>query len=218
MPLDEAFFYCKAFEIPLSLNKRHIIKVKPSEYLIFVNDLKKLFFFKWEIILPNVNRDKIRNIQLYECRSTYKGQPSIPSGDCFSNSQKLENCFTPMIVWSYGGNMITILPQDTGYPIGRKDVDYSYVVLEVLYENPNMTKSDQGLGYFDQVTLRVHMTKENEALRPNELGVITLGTESEPLGIMIPPKSDRFEISSYCFNNCVKSVGALRRNNFLAFD
>lgn len=154
-----------------------------------------------------MNREKIRNIQLYECEPTYQGVPSIPPGDCYSNTQKLENCYSPLFTWSPGANTITVLPEDTGYPIGRQ-AEYSHVVLEILYENsdnPSFESSRNRVGYFDRVTLRVHMTNEGEPLRANELGVLTLGTESEPIGILIPPGLDRFRISSYCFNNCIRS-------------
>lgn len=38
MPYDTGFFYCKAFEIPRSLAKRHFVKV----ILILFNSIKNL--------------------------------------------------------------------------------------------------------------------------------------------------------------------------------
>ena len=35
---------------------------------------------------------------------------------------------------------------------------------------------------------------------------MTLGTASNGLGIAIPPHSDNYTISSYCFNSCIKDV------------
>jgi hypothetical protein len=143
-------------------------------------------------------------VQLFECQSKYQGTPTIYPGDCYSNTQKLEYCFAPLFVWSHGSNPITHFPDDTGYPIGT-GADYAFVVLEILYgESRDSNKMPQQmLGYFDDVTLRVHMTKK---LRPNDLGVFTLGTESEPIGILIPPNVSNFQIESYCYNTCIKEV------------
>lgn len=44
---------------------------------------------------------------------------------------------------------------------------------------------------------------------PNELGVLRLGTESDPIGIMIPPKQESFKIKSFCSNKCIGPVGDL---------
>lgn len=167
-----------------------------------------------------MNLDKIRNIRLYKCHSSYRGEPSIGSGDCYANTHKLESCYEPLIIWSHGSNTVTLFPEDAGYPIGQ-DADYSYVVLEILYQNidpqpkqeddeyddeDDASSSTPKLAYFDQLTLRLFMA---EKLRAHELGVITLGTEPEPIGILIPPQFQRFQISSYCFNNCIKEVVTL---------
>lgn len=45
-----------------------------------------------------------------------------------------------------------------------------------------------------------------DILRKHELGSVTLGTESGPLGILIPPGLDRFPVNTYCFNSCIEKV------------
>ena len=47
------------------------------------------------------------------------------------------------------------------------------------------------------------MTK---TLRPNELGILTLGTDSGPWGIALPPKIPRISINTFCHNSCVRDV------------
>lgn len=47
-----------------------------------------------------------------------------------------------------------------------------------------------------------------ENLRPHELGALTLGTESDPIGILIPPGTDEFPITTYCYNSCIRSVSS----------
>ena len=51
--------------------------------------------------------------------------------------------------------------------------------------------------------MRYYMTKQ---LRPNELGVLTIGTASSPLGLAIPPNQSSFVTKTYCSNSCMKSV------------
>ncbi len=43
-------------------------------------------------------------------------------------------------------------------------------------------------------------------LRPNELGILTLGTHPDPLGILIPPFVNTFKINSYCHSSCLEYV------------
>ena len=62
------------------------------------------------------------------------------------------------------------------------------------------------LGYIDSLTWRLFATKD---LRPNELGMLSLGSESDPIGILIPPNVADFKITSYCSNDCIRSVSKL---------
>jgi hypothetical protein len=59
------------------------------------------------------------------------------------------------------------------------------------------------IGYIDQLTLRFHMT---QTLRPNELGVLTAGTATNPMGIAIPPGTSNFSVMTYCMNACISTV------------
>lgn len=54
------------------------------------------------------------------------------------------------------------------------------------------------------MTLRYYLTKQ---LRPNELGILTLGTDSSGYGIAIPPGLSSFVLNTYCHNSCLKNVG-----------
>ena len=40
-------------------------------------------------------------------------------------------------------------------------------------------------------------------LRPNELGMLTLGTDASGFGIAIPPGIPNFNVTTYCLNECV---------------
>lgn len=47
------------------------------------------------------------------------------------------------------------------------------------------------------------MTKK---LRPKELGIYTIGTDSSGVSIAIPPGIERFPIKTYCYNECIQDV------------
>ncbi|CAF0944282.1 unnamed protein product [Brachionus calyciflorus] len=174
LPKVETTYYCKGFQIPKNLTqKRHV--------------------YKYEFILPDINFKNMHHALLYECVPGYFGE-TFEDGDCYTNGEKAQFCQAISIGWAVGGQTIFLYPKDTAYPIGG-DTDYSYIVLELHYDNPEME-----LGYVDKVTLRYYMTKN---LRKNELGVLTVGTASTPFGIVIPPKAEQQSIKSYCFNDCL---------------
>jgi hypothetical protein len=54
------------------------------------------------------------------------------------------------------------------------------------------------------VVVRFHATKN---LAKNEMGCLTLGTDSSPFGISIPPGMPNFPIQSYCYKDCTDRVG-----------
>jgi hypothetical protein len=35
---------------------------------------------------------------------------------------------------------------------------------------------------------------------------LTLGADADPTSILVPPSSKSFPITSYCFNECIRSV------------
>ncbi|CAF1040449.1 unnamed protein product [Brachionus calyciflorus] len=173
-PKVDTTYFCKGFQIPKNLTqKRHV--------------------YKYEFILPKINYKNMHHALLYECRPGYLGE-SFQDGDCYTNEQKGRFCQAISIGWAVGGQTTFLYPKDTGYPIGG-DTDYSYIVLELHYDNPEMA-----LGYVDKVTLRYYMTKN---LRKNELGILTVGSDSSPFGIAIPPYMEKQSIKTYCFNDCL---------------
>lgn len=65
-----------------------------------------------------------------------------------------------------------------------------------------LTKSNH-LGYIDALTLRLFITQQ---FRPNELGVLTIGTAPNAWGQAMPPGVPSFSLKTYCFNECIQSV------------
>lgn len=53
------------------------------------------------------------------------------------------------------------------------------------------------------MSLRYYVTK---TLRPNELGILTLGTDPSPWGIALPPLVSNFPLQAFCDNSCIRGV------------
>lgn len=58
-------------------------------------------------------------------------------------------------------------------------------------------------GFIDQITMRYHMTSD---LRPNELGVLAIGTVPSGFGIAIPPGLEKFNLYTQCDTTCITKV------------
>ena len=50
------------------------------------------------------------------------------------------------------------------------------------------------------------MTKN---LLQNEIGILTIGSDTAPFALDIPPNFDSFGINSYCPNKCISQVNYL---------
>jgi hypothetical protein len=183
LPKQDTYYYCKGFQVPKSLTqKRHI--------------------YKYEFIFPKINYKSMHHALLYECRPGYDGEnPKYEDGECYTSSAKGENCQAISIGWAVGGQESIYYPKDMGYPIGG-DTDYSYLILELHYDNPQLD-----IGFIDKAILRFYMTTN---LKPKELGILTLGADSSPYGIAIPAKADRFSMQTYCFNDCLNDVSSFK--------
>ncbi|RNA32042.1 DBH-like monooxygenase 2 -like protein [Brachionus plicatilis] len=179
LPKQDTYYYCKGFRVPKNLTqKRHI--------------------YKYEFIFPEINYQRMHHSLLYECEPGYDGEkPKYEDGECYTNSIKGSLCQVISLGWAVGGENVFYFPKDAGYPMGG-DTDYSYLVLELHYDNPNLD-----IGFIEKASLRFHLTKK---LRQKELGVLTLGTDPSLYGIAIPPKMDRLSIKNYCFNDCLNQV------------
>ena len=56
--------------------------------------------------------------------------------------------------------------------------------------------------YIDSLTLRYHLF---HSLQMHELGTFRVGSESDPIGVIIPPNQDSFKITSVCSNDCIRT-------------
>ena len=105
-------------------------------------------------------------------------------------------------------------PEVGGYPVGG-DFEIKYYMIRVHYNNPHKIRSilshqtytagskclQSILDRRDSTGIRFYLGKE---LRQYDLGYLTLGTESSPDALAIPPRADRFIVDSYCSGNATK--------------
>lgn len=61
--------------------------------------------------MPQINKEKIKNIRFFECNRKFISSTSLKSGSCALNSSE---CTLSSIGWVYGSDTIVIFPNDTG--------------------------------------------------------------------------------------------------------
>ncbi len=83
--------------------------------------------------------------------------------------------------------------------INLKLISYlEYIVPEVHYDNPN-----KNIGYIENIIVRYYLTKK---LFANELGVLSIGSETGPFALDLPPNAAHIGVNSFCHNDCIKTV------------
>jgi hypothetical protein len=60
--------------------------------------------------------------------------------------------------------------------------------------------SKKFIGITDQLSIKWNLTP---VLRPNEIGIFTVGTIPGFNGILIPPQQQSFEFNYYCHFDCI---------------
>ena len=86
-------------------------------------------------MLPEINQQSIKHILIYECNSDYKGDPPIPTGNCFTSNSYTHFCRKLINGWSVGGDRIFFYPRDAAHPLSSEF--YSYLMIEIHYNNEN---------------------------------------------------------------------------------
>lgn len=103
------------------------------------------------------------------------------------------------MAWATGGDLVQDFPENFGYPLGGSG-GIKYFFLQMHYENPAMTqnvKEDSGM--------RIYTTKN---IQSTEFGVFTMGTNSDPTGIILPPKMKNLSYRYNCRADALKELFA----------
>ncbi|KAJ1550663.1 hypothetical protein HK096_005686, partial [Nowakowskiella sp. JEL0078] len=108
-------------------------------------------------------------------------------GTVYDCSSMPRSCPTFMLAWAPGISTVD-LPSEAGFPIGKDSVNW--VTLQVHYNNPNLDA-----GVVDSSGMQVTYTPQ---LRPNDMGVFTLGSTD----VMIPPNKSWSTNPSLCSSDC----------------
>ena len=88
-------------------------------------------------------------------------------------------------------------PNEVGYRF-ESNIEKKYLMAHIDYNNPLQNKNH---------TLNMELNlKFTESLRSNNLGMLILGSNYEPLSIQIPPKSSNFTFTSICHQDCTKVI------------
>ncbi|CAF3441100.1 unnamed protein product [Rotaria sp. Silwood1] len=91
--------------------------------------------------------------------------------------------------WAIGGDHLVEYPQDVGYPIGG-DFPVKYYMIQIHFDNAHVET-----GRHDSSGIQFYIGEE---LRQYDVGYLTLGTESNPGAIVIPPQASEFVVDAFC--------------------
>ncbi|CAF4772742.1 unnamed protein product [Rotaria sp. Silwood1] len=175
VPASDTTYHCKVFKAPVFKEKRHAIAHK--------------------MLIEEKNRDIVHHLLVYECdpSTVFPDDNNLPDNACdYDNALNdgSELCRTNIAtIWAVGGDLIEEFPEEAGYPVGG-DFSVKYYVLEMHYNNDLLIsgrRDNSGIRFYVSPTLRLH-----------DMGYLTFGSTSNALGLAIPPRTDRFNVDSYC--------------------
>lgn len=190
----DTYYHCQMFKLPnnILLDKHHLLRV---ETIIQPGNEKN--FHHWIIYQCDMSYD---NVYLQNSASPFPGH-------CFDNkntySQNALNtwnkvnryCYTITLAWAIGGSLIQEFPDGLGFPFGGPTADFNHIYIQVHYDNPSFI---QNLN--DKSAVRLHFTQN---LRKTEIGIYTVGSASNWLGILVPPGVSEFALDTSCRSDCL---------------
>ncbi|CAF1072713.1 unnamed protein product [Didymodactylos carnosus] len=171
VPANDTTYHCSIHKIPAYAGKRHVIAHK--------------------MLIEDKNRDIVHHLLMYECEPTAEfDDNNLPDGDCYDVYPLTELCIGNIATgWAVGGDSIVEFPDKAGYPVGA-DFPVKYYLISMHYDNKPLT-----VGRRDSSGMRFYL---GEKLRERDIGYLTLGTDSSPMALAIPPNVDQFIVDSYC--------------------
>ncbi|CAF1026501.1 unnamed protein product [Rotaria sp. Silwood1] len=172
LPSTDTTYYCKVFKIPPRFStKRHAIGYK--------------------ILVDPSSQDIVHHMTTYECDAASKFDDSkLPEGVCDDHINQFSSCLSNMANgWAIGGDHLVEYPQDVGYPIGG-DFPVKYYMIQIHFDNAHVET-----GRHDSSGIRFYIGEE---LHQYDVGYLTLGTESNPGAIVIPPQASEFVVDAFC--------------------
>uniref|UniRef100_A0A914XB98 DOMON domain-containing protein n=1 Tax=Plectus sambesii TaxID=2011161 RepID=A0A914XB98_9BILA len=174
---SRTLYWCQVFKVPKFPKKRHLVG--------------------YEMLVQPGNEKYVHHLVLYGCRedmSQYLNKPAA----CYDENSKIspmKACYDTLSGWAVGGEPFAY-PDDMG-AVWFSD-EFDYVVGEFHYDNSDFTKD-----ITDSSGMRMYLT---ETLRSVETGRFTMGALSNPLQMVIPPKTESFTLYTYCPAECTMNL------------
>eukprot|EP00486_Rosalina_sp_Unknown_P000343 CAMPEP_0201566820 /NCGR_PEP_ID=MMETSP0190_2-20130828/6909_1 /ASSEMBLY_ACC=CAM_ASM_000263 /TAXON_ID=37353 /ORGANISM="Rosalina sp." /LENGTH=636 /DNA_ID=CAMNT_0047986057 /DNA_START=57 /DNA_END=1964 /DNA_ORIENTATION=+ len=162
VPATDTTYYCKLFKVPHFNDTQHMVK--------------------FSTIVEEGNEAVVHHIVVYDCPEYVATQDhEVLEGDCDAEHTNMPSrqCRGERIifVWAVGGNDV-YLPEVAGMALSG-DSDIHYMLLEMHYDNPLEQE-----GIIDNSGFRMYYTP---TLREMEVGVLTIGLDTNQWGQWIPP-------------------------------
>ena len=138
----------------------------------------------------------VHHALMYACRSVY---PEA-TGECFEESGPitqvgLQYCQSKALAsWAVGGTDFEF-PDVAGLPVGGMDPDFTTVLLEIHYNNPDLDTGvvdDSGFTFYYTNNLRLY-----------DAASISLGQIVSD-HMLIPPRASEFLVQAYCPKDCTE--------------
>ena len=84
-----------------------------------------------------------------------------------------------------------------GYKLLKKN-ETKFILLELYYKNQHHLKDK-----IDNSGIRLYMTP---TLRQNDIGILSITSDSSPLSLQIPGNSKHFHYSIICYPQCIEVI------------
>ena len=123
---------------------------------------------------------------VYSCKGVY---PEA-TGECFEESGPIAQAAS----WAVGGTDFEF-PDIAGLPVGGRDPDFTTVLLEIHYNNPDLDSD-----VVDDSGFTFHYTNN---LRTHDVASISLGQIVSD-HMLIPPRASGFLVQGLCPKDCTE--------------
>ncbi|CAB3410274.1 unnamed protein product [Caenorhabditis bovis] len=158
-----------------------------------IKTFTKYHIVKMEAYVEKGNEHLVHHMEVFLCRDRVREW----SGDC-NDPRKPPNsksCSHVIGAWAMGEGSFEY-PVDVGMPVGGRDTDFVYIMVEIHYNNP-----EKLFGYRDNSGMKFWITED---LRPYDAGIMELGQIYSDVSA-IPPGQSEWSLVGVCPKECTAS-------------
>ncbi|UJR36729.1 hypothetical protein I4U23_029445 [Adineta vaga] len=172
IPTTDTTYHCRVYKAPTTYTtKQHVIAHR--------------------ILLDSTDTTQVHHLLMYECDASASFNDSnLPSDICENIHHNISACMTNIATgWAVGGDLMSEFPSEAGYPVGN-NFSVKYYVIQMHYTNTQLCTNCT-----DSSGIRFYVTNQ---LRQYDIGYLTFGTNTDSLGLSIPPRVESFVVDTYC--------------------